>query len=559
MNVSSKIYPWQFIYDEAGIEAITPKELPFSLHVARHANEDPHRSALCFLNQKISYSELNAQAAQLANKLTALGVTKKDVIGIQMPNIPQYIVTLLAVSKIGGIVSNVSPLLAAPELVYQIKDANISTLVSLDAFIPLLKGVSEQVQGVLKQVIFTNETDFFECAEVPQMPKIAGIDAYHYATAISNEDTTFEQALVSLDDVALLQYTGGTTGKPKGAMLTFGNLAWVAENTYIHARMVAGEDVVASPFPLFHIAGIAGIMAGLRAGCMSLLIPDPRDIDHIIDLMIQNPPTHLGGVPALYQLLLNHRRANEVDFSRLKIAITGAAPLSGGDRKKIVAWLGENKLSDVFGMTETSPTYVSNPPNRAKPTTLGIPLPGVDVKIVDLETGTVELPLGKEGEIIANTPGMMKGYLNLQSETDRALRQIDGKQYMYTGDVGYMDSEGYITICDRAKDMLIVGGYKVFSIEVEDKLSEIDFIDVSAVIGTPDEKRPGNEIVNLFVQLSPDYTDKGKSFLETEIIDFCRKNMSPYKVPKHVVFLEKLPVTAVGKIDKKALREKVYS
>ena len=555
MSVSSNIKPWQFIYDEAGIEESIPKVVPFSIHVSRHAIDRPNSPALCYLSQKISYAELNTQASQLANGLTALGISKGDVIGIQMPNIPQYVVALVAAAKMGAIVSNVSPLLAPPELVYQVKNANISTLIVLDTFVPAIQGVAEQLQGVINNVIVTGAMDTIKTPNETIIPAIEGVQTYNYTRVIADEKTHFEQVAVSHEDVALLQYTGGTTGRPKGAMLTHGGLAWVAENSYIHAAMEAGVTVSAAPFPMFHIAGTSGVMAVLRFGGMFLLIPDPRDIDHFIDQLIANPPTALGAVPALYQMLLSHPKAQEVDFSRLKIAISGAAPLTGGDRKKVEGWLGKNKLSDSFGMTETSPSYVANPPKRSKPTTVGIPLPRVDVKIMDLETGTKELPFGEEGEIIANTPGLMKGYLNLPEETEKAVRLIDGKQYIYTGDVGFMDSEGYITLCDRAKDMLIVGGYKVFSIEVEDTLSKLDCVELSAVVGTPDENRPGNDVVNLFVQLNPKDVEKDKAVLKIEIIAFCRGNMSPYKVPKHIFFVDQLPVTAVGKLDKKVMRE----
>ena len=555
MSVSSNIKPWQFIYDEAGIEESIPKVVPFSIHVSRHAIDRPNSPALCYLSQKMSYAELNTQASQLANGLTALGISKGDVIGIQMPNIPQYIVALVAAAKMGVIVSNVSPLLAPPELVYQVKNANISTLIVLDTFVPAIQGVAEQLQGVINNVIVTGAMDTIKTPNDTVMPAIEGVQTYNYTRVIADEKTHFEQVAVSHEDVALLQYTGGTTGRPKGAMLTHGGLAWVAENSYIHAAMEAGVTVSAAPFPMFHIAGTAGVMAVLRFGGMSLLIADPRDIDHYIDQLIANPPTQLAGVPALYQMLLNHPKSGEIDLSNLKIAMSGSAPLTGNDRKKIEEWIGENKLCDLFGMTETSPGYVANPPKRSKPTTVGIPLPRVDVKIMDLETGTKELPFGEEGEIIANTPGLMKGYLNLPEETEKAVRLIDGKQYIYTGDVGFMDSEGYITLCDRAKDMLIVGGYKVFSIEVEDTLSKLDCVELSAVVGTPDKNRPGNDVVNLFVQLNPKDVEKDKAVLKIEIIAFCRGNMSPYKVPKHIFFVDQLPVTAVGKLDKKVMRE----
>ncbi|WP_166424898.1 class I adenylate-forming enzyme family protein, partial [Paraglaciecola sp. 20A4] len=400
MNLPGQSKPWQFIYDEAGIEETIPDVLPFSVGVSRHAIERPNSPALCYLNQKVSYGMLDAQASQLANALAGLGISKGDVIGIQMPNIPQYAVVLVAAAKMGVTITNVSPLLAPPELIHQIKDANIGTLISLDAFTPLIQAISGQVKGILSRVIVTGAMDSINIPEAPKAPIIEGVQAYNYSSLLAKQSTHFEQVVVSADDIALLQYTGGTTGKPKGAMLTYGGLAWVAENSYIYGKVVAGENYSASPFPMFHIAGASGVMAVLRFGGTSLLLPDPRDIDHFVDKLIANPPTGFGAVPAIYQVLVNHPKADQIDFSRLILAISGAAPLTGNDRKKVEAWLGKNKLADFFGMTETSPNYMCNPPNRSKPTTVGIPLPGVDVKIVDLETGTKVLPFGEEGEII---------------------------------------------------------------------------------------------------------------------------------------------------------------
>ncbi|WP_166426023.1 class I adenylate-forming enzyme family protein, partial [Paraglaciecola sp. 20A4] len=400
MNLPGQSKPWQFIYDEAGIEETKPKIITFSGHTSRHAIELPNSPAISYLGQKTSFAQLDAQVNKLANALTALGVSRGDVIGIQMPNIPQYAVAMLAAARMGVTVSNVSPLLAPPELVFQIKDANISTLIALDAFVPLIQAVSAQVQGTLNRVIVTGAMDSIKTPENAEAPKIEGLQAYHYASLVDGADANFEQVEVAADDVALLQYTGGTTGKPKGAMLTFGGLSWVADNSFIYGSMEAGVDVSVSPFPMFHIAGAAGVMAVLRFGGMVILVPDPRNIDYLIDQMIANPPTSIGAVPTLYQMLLSHPKAKDVDFSKLKLAISGAAPLTGNDRQKVEGWLGKNKLADFFGMTETSPNYVCNPPQRSKPTTVGIPLPGVDVKIVDLETGTKVLPFGEEGEII---------------------------------------------------------------------------------------------------------------------------------------------------------------
>ena len=270
--------------------------------------------------------------------------------------------------------------------------------------------------------------------------------------------------------------------------------------------------------------------------------------------MKARPPTRLAAVPSLFQMLVDTPAFKEVDFSKLKIASSGAAPLSSGDRHNIEAIIGAGKISDVFGMTETGPVHVSNPPGRSVPSSVGIPVPGADTRIVDLETGTQEMPFGEPGEIITSGPQVMKGYLNLPEESANSLRQWRDKTWMYTGDVGYMDEEGYIYLCDRAKDMLIVGGFKVFSVEVEDKMQSMDQIAMTALIGQPDSNRPGNDIVHLYVEPTVAAKALDKTELEAAILAFCREHMAPYKVPKVIHIIDAIPLTAVGKIDKKALR-----
>ncbi|MCP5090300.1 MAG: long-chain fatty acid--CoA ligase, partial [Gammaproteobacteria bacterium] len=249
----------------------------------------------------------------------------------------------------------------------------------------------------------------------------------------------------------------------------------------------------------------------------------------------------------------------DIDFSNLKVAITGAAPLTTTDRERIEAVIGANTLSDLFGMTETGPVHVGSPHKRSKAGSIGIPVPGADTRIVDLESGTKEMPFGEAGEIVTSGPHVMKGYLNLPDETAKAMREWRGKTWMYTGDVGYMDEEGYIFLCDRAKDMLIVGGYKVFSVEVEDKLKSLDFIAESAIVGTPDERRPGNDIVNLYVELTPESRGRDTESVREEIQKYCRANMAAYKVPRVIHIIDEIPLTPVGKIDKKVLRARAQS
>jgi long-chain acyl-CoA synthetase len=254
-------------------------------------------------------------------------------------------------------------------------------------------------------------------------------------------------------------------------------------------------------------------------------------------------------------MLLDEPEFRKIDFSDLKMAMSGAGPMPAEVIPRIEAFVGEGKFCEAYGLTETSPVLTMNPPGRAKPGTVGVPIPGTDIKIVDAETGTREMPFNEAGELIARGPQVFGGYLGLPDETGKALREFEGDIWFYTGDIAKMDEEGYITICDRAKDMLIVGGFKVFSVEVENKLKALDDIELSAVIGTPDEKRPGNDIVNLYVQLAESGRVKDPEQVKQAIVAFCREHLSAYKVPKVIHIVDEIPLTPVGKVDKKALRK----
>jgi len=545
--------PWLALHREFGLEPPPAfDDRPLAVHVEAHARRNPDATALQFHDLAISYAELHEQAGRLANAFRSLGVGRGDVVGLHMPNIPQYLVAVTALTRIGAVGSGVSPLLTPSEIAFQVKDANIHVLFTLDT---LAAGVLTRLRDVpdcLHTVIVTGAADHLG-AQAPACPEIGALRSVRYLDVVRAASPDCAQAPTQGNDLFMIQYTGGTTGRPKGAMLSLRNLMYNPQQYAAYAPWEDGE-VLMSGFPMFHVAGLAVHVCSLRYGARTLLVPDPRDTDYICRQLKRFPPTRIAAVPTLYQMLVANPAFREVDFSRLKSANSGAAPLAAEDRKRIEEIIGRNKLSDVFGMTETGPVHVCNPPMRAKPTAVGIPVAGADTRIVDLETGTQEMPFGEAGEIITSGPQVMLGYLNLPQESARALREIDGKTWMFTGDVGYMDEEGYVYLCDRAKDMLIVGGYKVFSVEVEDKLKDLDFIAHSAVIGTPDEKRPGNDIVNLYVELKPDATPRDAEAVKQRIIDFCRENMAPYKVPRHVVLVDSIPLTPIGKIDKKALR-----
>lgn len=544
--------PWLKIYGELGVKNLDFIDRPMGSFIEQYAKEKPDSPAILYYSRVISYKEYNVEVNKLANALVKLGITKGDVVGLHIPNIPQYMIALGAVSKIGAIGSGVSPLLASPELAYQLNDSRVKALLTLPDMAPVVTAMDDMPKA-LKTLIFCGPGDYLGAPATPA-PKIDGLKTVSYLDIIENEAETFRQCATHWNDTVMIQYTGGTTGRPKGAEL---GLRAMMSNLHTGGALAAppvDNEVYASPFPLFHLGGLAIVVITIVWGGAYHLYPDPRDTDHFCRSLSEFPPTRIALVPALYDMLLSNPLVHDIDFSTLRFASTGAAPMTSSTADRLRSLIGPDKLQDGLGMTETGPIYILSPPSRAKQGSVGIPCVGIDVRIMDAETGTRQMPFGEPGEICCSGANLMKGYLGLPEETKNALREMDGKTWMYSGDIGYMDEEGYVFLCDRAKDMLIVGGYKVFSVEIEDKLQSMPQIAMSAIIGTKDERRPGNDIVNLYVELNPSYKDADPEQIKADITAFCRKNMAPYKIPKQIHFTEAIPLTAVGKIDKKALR-----
>jgi long-chain acyl-CoA synthetase len=544
--------PWLKIHQDLGVVVPEFDGLPLGAHVERHAQARPDAPACRYFSRTLSYAELNTEANRFANALQDIGIGPGDTVGFHMPNLPQYVVGMIAVSKLGARGSGVSPLLAPPELVHQIDDAGISVLMTLSDFAPAIAAMARTPDG-LRHIISVGAGDFMGAPDITPSAR-DGVTAHTYQSLVDGRSADFAQVDINPDDTFMIQYTGGTTGKPKGAEISHKTLM-------LNPVLVAAMDPAYAPyderfgsaFPFFHIAGLSFIVGAIIFGAQSLLLPNPRDIDHFVAQLKAVPPTRLGAVPALYDMLLAHPEFAQVDFSGLKTAKSGAAPLTRTTYEALSAVIGAGKFADVFGMTETGPCYINHPIARYKVGSVGIPMPGADVRIMDVETGTTEMPLGEVGEIVTSGPQLMTGYLGLPEESARALRDIDGVRHMYSGDVGYMDADGYVFLCDRAKDMLVVGGFKVFSVEIEDKLKALPDVAESAIVGAPDTKRPGNDIVHLFVQRSAQ--SKGtEAEVDARLHDWIRANMAPYKVPREIHFIDEIPLTPVGKIDKKKMR-----
>lgn len=550
--------PWERIHKELGVTMPAANDRPLSAYVAHYAETIPDNIALSYYDCTISYSELDRLANQLANTLVGLGLRQGDVIGLHLPNIPQYVIAMLAASKIGAAISGVSAALAAVEIAQQIEAAGIKVLISLDALAGTILPAIETLPTCLTSVIVAGAEDFLHPQEL-QLPDLAGVSCHAYRELTAAAETGFEQADLPADYIAFIQFTGGTTGPAKGAQLMMQRTMRNASVSQVYCPWNIGQETAASALPLFHIAGTIFLLISLSHGARFLLIPNPQDTEYFCRQMIAHPPTRIGAVPTLYQQIADHALSSEIDFSKLVFAMTGSAPITGNDRARTERMLNGVVLSDSYGMTETGPAIVANPPARCKPEAVGIPLPGIDVRIVDVETGTQEMPYGEPGEVIVATPCLMQGYLNRPEETAHAVRQWRGKTWMHTGDVGVMDEDGYVYLRDRTKDMIIVSGFKVFSNEVENTLSALDCIAISALIGTPDAARPGSEIVNLYVELTADAKQRDAGDVRTEILEFCEANLARYKKPKAIHFLDAIPLTRVGKVDKKALRAKAQT
>jgi len=562
---------WKKNWDE-GLEDLNPEEYETTYveMIKRAFDETAAETALSYLGVEISFRALDEYANQFANMLIDKGFAKGDIVGINLPNLPEYVISLIGALRAGCVISGVSPLLSAEQIKYQLNDLGSTgrkvALVTLDAiFAGHIVKIAADIPG-LKLVAATSVAGFLPkikqvlgklLKKVPsgKVVPLEGITVLDFHRDIlRNSPTVPKKIELTPDDLGWIQYTGGTTGAPKGAMLNHRNAAHNILSITKWLGWEWGKGTLLSAFPMFHIAGLTVCESALFLGWSQILIPNPRDTDHICKEMAKYKPTNLANVPSLYQMLMDNPKFKELNHSTLGTCISAAAPFPKESQQELEAIIGEGKLLELFGMTETSPVATMNPSKGLKKLgTIGLPFLNVDCKLVDPGSDE-EVPLGETGEICIKGPLVMQGYFNRPDETALA---IDGDGYMHTGDVGIMDEDGYIRIVDRTKDMINVGGFKVFSSKVENTLSEHSAIGVLALIGEDNPDRPGSEIVKAYIQLDPDNRfDGDEDALRNDIIAFAKEKCAPYEVPKIIEFIDELPLTAVGKIDKKVLRSK---
>jgi long-chain acyl-CoA synthetase len=555
------------------VKDIDPKEFETTyVDMIKQAFKDyPDKVALAYLGKEVTFKEFDEMANKFANMLIANGFKKGDVVGINLPNTIEYMITLIGALRAGCIISGVSPLLSAMQIEYQLNDLGSGgkkvALVTLDAiFAGHITKIASKI-GPTKLIITTSVGSFLPkiiqvlgkaLGKIPK-GKVVPLEGktildFHKDVLKGDFSTDPPNIKITPDDIGWIQYTGGTTGPPKGAMLSHRN---VVSNILSISRWLQwefGKGVLCSGFPMFHIAGLTVAESATYFGWTQILIPNPRDTNHIVKEMKKYHPTNLVNVPSLYQMLIKNPKFKELDHSALGTCVSAASPFPKESQVELESIIGEGKLLELYGMTETSPVSTMNPSLGTKKLgTIGMPIQNVELKIVDPETGN-EVPIGEPGEICVKGPLVMQGYYNKPEETKKA---IDANGYMHTGDVALIGEDGYLKIVDRTKDMIIVGGYKVFSSKVEDVLAEHPAIGMIALIGEPNPDRPGSEIVNAYIQLDPEYAyDGNEAALKEDIIKYATEKCAPYEVPKKVHIVEEVPLTAVGKIDKKVLRQK---
>lgn len=503
------------------------------------ALKDPDKTAAIFMDGKTTFGRLLHLTDRFAAALADAGVGQGDRIVLSLPSSPQFIAAYYALHKLGATVVMLNPLSTPREIDFKCRDSQAKGIIALDMFYDQFLGAAKKAD--LELIIFTGIFDLHENG--PGREKYTDADILDFLGMIESDAPDINPAPVKQDDMAVIIYTGGTTGDPKGTMLSHKNIitnAW-AIGAWFGIRT---DDRGLAVLPFFHGFGMQVMLNTHLLAGGSLVIMPTFDIDSFFKLLADYKPTCLVGVPTMFVAVNNYPDREKYDLSSVRAAVSGGAPLPlavKNDFEKLTGGI----LLEGYGLTESTCAVCSNPFNgQNKEGSIGLPMSDVDMKIVDLETGTKDLPPGEAGEIVVKSPTVMLGYYNNPVATEKTVR--DG--WLYTGDIGVMDEEGYFSIVDRKKEMIIAGGFNIYPKEVENILSNHPAVMETAVIGVPDDYR--GETVKAFVVPRP-----GASVTDDELTEFCRENMIRYMVPKLFEFREELPKTPIGKILKKELKE----
>ena len=527
---SSNERPWYAHYDYWVRPHLNYPRRPLTDILRIAASDVPDKPATAFLGAQLTFAEVKDRSDRFATALARMGIVKGDRVGIMLPNCPQYLVATFGILRLGAIVVNINPLYTPREVAVVAQDSGMRALVVLNQLAPVAEAAGVEqliVTGFAKGGSFE---EMIDAVDAPQLPRVE----------VDPEN-----------DVAVLQYTGGTTGTPKGAMLTHYNIfSNVVQTTTLHIPSLRrGDERYLLVIPFFHIYGFTvGLMAGTWLGAQQILIPK-YDVDALLNAVRDYRPTYFPGVPTLFISLLNHPKAREYGLDRIRAFNSGSAPLPLEVLDQFEQLTG-GMLSEGYGLSEASPVTHNSPSlSVRKPGSVGIPLPDTDMKVVDVVEGTEEVPPGSQGELCIAGPQVMKGYWNRPDETAEMIRtDASGRRWLYTGDIATVDADGFTYIVQRKKDMVIVSGFNVYPSEVEAVLFTHPAVMEAVVIGVPDPYR--GEAVKAFVVLKP-----GSTTTVEELQAHCTKDLAEFKRPSHVEIRESLPKSAVGKVLRRVLRE----
>lgn len=558
--------PWLKKYDKGVPASLDYPDVPFHHLLRETVKRVPNQTAMITTaklpvlgrqSHETTYREIDEASDAMAAALVEMGVEKGDRVAIVMPNCVAFAIAFFAISKVGGVVAAANPTYPDKKLEFHMQDSGARVVITLSLFYESIRRI--RANTPLEHVVVANYKDY-----LPGLAKLLFTIARekkdgHYVQSLDAGDFWFHEVLqryrgqavdieVSGDDLLLFQYTGGTTGVSKAAMSQHKAIVanMLQQSAVLSVYNVPPEkDIYLGAVPMFHVYGLVTVFAlGVYLGSRVVLIVNARDTDEVVECIDHYRPTLFPGVPALYNSVNNHPRvqAGEIDMTSLRFCISGSAPLPAAVKEEFER-LSKGAVREGFGMSETPTASHVNPALGENRTgSIGLPLPDMEMKIVSLEDEVTEVPVGEIGELLMRGPNLMLGYHNRPEETAKALREIDGVTWLYTGDIARMDEDGYFYIVDRKKDMVLIGGFNVYPTEVENALLEHEAVLEVGVAGIPHPDKPGQETLKAWVAVKP-----GHQVSADELIAHAQEYLAGYSVPRRIEFIDEIPKTAVGK------------
>ena len=567
---------WKTPFWPEGVAGEVPDyHFPLFKFLDDSARDYPENVFTIFSGASRTFAEVKDTADRIANFLAGKGIKKGDRIAILLPNIPQLPEIFFGIIKAGAVCVNCNPVYTPSELNHQLNDSESKMLFCMDHPV-LYDNVVKAVEDTeVKDVVICNIKSYlpklkaFIGGLLGKIPKAKRHVKGHYMFDDIVASAAPSPPAIEIDpekDTAAMLYTGGTTGVPKGAELTHTNFTYDVKALEEYGRLVhekgkkpeklrhGGYHTYLGVLPWYHVFGITvGMLSAAQSGSKLICIPDPRagipPFTEVLKAVHKYKPTIMPAVPTIFVAFTNHSLIDQYDLTSLMGCFSGGAPLPPEVCRQFEEKTGAI-IFEGYGLTETTPVVSANPTEKEKRKigSIGFPIPGTDIKIVDLDTGTEELPKGDDGEIAVCGPQVMKGYWKRPDVNDQVFRKIDNKRYFLTGDIGHIDEEGYIIITDRKKDMILVSGFNVYPRDVEDIIYTNPKVELVAVVGVPDEK--SGERAKAFIKLKANETAT-----KEEMYEFCKQNMAGYKRPKFIEFRDEIPVSNVGKVLRRVLRD----